>query len=91
LGLLYSIDFLGGFIDNVLEDLGSVHFFESVGLLEDVNSSFSDVSLEVLVFVGQELFELLLDWNIFYGVDTLSLNIQELLVKSPELQLVFGN
>lgn len=74
-----GIDFLGGIFDDSLKDSGSVDFFESLGLLKEHLSSVGDVSLEVLVFVGQE------------SHDGFSLNIEEFLVELPEFKLVLGD
>ena len=51
----YLVDFSGGFDNDVLEESVFIDIFESLSLLQNVDSSVSNVSLKVDVFVGQEL------------------------------------
>lgn len=53
--LAYLVDFSSSLDDDVLEESVFVDIFESLSLLQNVDSSVSNVSLKVDVFVGQEL------------------------------------
>lgn len=74
-----SVDLLASIIENGLDVFGLVELLIGLGLLKDAQSSVSDVLLEVEVLVGEE------------QVDRLSLNVLEVSVDLPVLELVLGD
>jgi hypothetical protein len=74
-----SVDFLSSVLDDGLDVLRLVKLFIRLGLLEDAQGSLGNVSLEVEVFISEE------------QVNALSLDVLEVSVDLPVLELVLGD